>query len=197
MRIVHRLITVLALIGFSPLMHAIDFTPRYAETTEEGYTFRRMYFADGGTRIYFRPAPDWQASGQASSITFVPKDLKSAQVRFEVAPPEHAAIRFDEQGLQSLRGIVQSVVTAQSPEAVEQWEIVDPVIIHGWSSFEAGFVYEANGRQFCKSVLLINLTPERQIRVTVESSAADFAKLYRAAYRSLSTWWEVEIYRPQ
>lgn len=193
MRILHRLlVTLLACIAIAPLVHAIDFTPRYADTVEEGYPFHRMYFSEVGTRIYFRPPADWQASGEPSSVTFSLKDLKSNQVRLEVAPAEHAAIPLNEQGLQSLRAIAQSLIPAQSADAVEQWETVNPVIIHGWSSFEVGFCYQSKGRQFCRSVLFINLSPERQIHVIVESPAADFAKLYKAAHRSLSTWWEVQ-----
>ena len=192
MRIIPRfLFAFLACLGYTPLAHAIDFTPLQAETSEDGALFQRMYFTDQGMRIYFRAPPAWRTAGTPAAFTFSPPELNSSFIRLEAAPAKDAAIPLDEKGVESLRAIAQSLIPAQFAKPVEQWETVNPMTLQGWTSFEVGYSGQAKGLEFYRSVLFINLSPERQIRVIVEGPTAEFKNLYETAYRSLSSWWEV------
>lgn len=192
MRIVPRFFFgLLACIGCAPLVHAIDFTPLYADTIEDGVPFHRMYFSEPEMRIYFRPPANWRIAGAPAAITFSPPELNASFIRLEAAPAKDAAIPLDEKGVESLRAIAQSLIPAQFAKPVEQWETVNPMTLQGWTSFEVGYSGQAKGLEFYRSVLFINLSPERQIRVIVEGPTAEFKNLYETAYRSLSSWWEV------
>jgi hypothetical protein len=70
------------------------------------------------------------------------------------------------------------------------WEVVNPVVLQGWTSFEVGVDYVQFGQHFCRSILFINLGGNRQIHFIVDATPGEFPALYKAAYRTLATWWE-------
>lgn len=168
---------------------AIDFTPRFAETVDDGIPFRRMCFSDNGRRIFYRPHPSWVTSGDGHAATFRPKDTTQSYVRIENAPAEQALIPLEEPGLEALRKIARALVPSEATEIGESWEIVNPVVIQGWTSFEMGFDYIAAGQRCCRSVLFINLREGSQIHLIVDASPAEFGQLYKTANRTLASWW--------
>jgi hypothetical protein len=173
--------------------HAIDFTPRYAASIDDGIPFRRMYFSDGGRRIFYRPLPTWNRTGGAEGAVFEIRDIPRASVRLENAPQEHAQVALDETGLEVLRKFARSQIPRDATELVERWESVNPVILQGWTSYEIGFDYLRGGQRTCHSILFINLVGNRQICLIVEAAPAHFPPLYKSAHRTLATWWEPDL----
>lgn len=185
----HLAIASLAALLLSAQAGAINFTPSFEETIEDGVPMRRTFFCDGPRRNYYRPPGNSSRTGDARSATFRKADSES-RIIIENGAEEHAQIPFDEPGLEALRKLGRAALPPHVTEATNLWETVNPVIIHGWTSFEVGFDYVQSGRRFCRSVLFINLDAKRQIRFIVDAVPAEFAPHYKSAYRSLATWWE-------
>jgi hypothetical protein len=169
---------------------AIDFTPHFSESIEDGVPMRRMYFSDGAQRIYYRPPTNWARYGDEMAATFKPKDSPQAEVKITNASPEHARIPFDEGGLVALRQIAGTVLPPDATDVSEIWEAVNPVVLQGWTSFEVGFEYLQLGRPFCCSILFINLNPNEQVQFIVSAGPAEFRPLYQTAYRTLASWYQ-------
>ena len=170
--------------------NAIDFTPRFTNTIDDGFPSRRLYFTDGTRRIYYRPPNTWAPSGDDLAVAFRPKDSKTALIKFENGPAGAAGIAFDERGLEMFRKVAATLMPPGATDVTQTWEVVNPIILQGWTSFEVGFDYVHSGQLFCRSVVFINLDAKRQIRVIVDTVPADFQLLYKTAYRTLATWWE-------
>lgn len=181
---------LLALAVLSISANAIDFTPRYADSIDDGVPMRRMYFTEGGRQIYYRPPTGWTRSGSDESATFRPKDSKHAYVMIENAPAEHARIPPEDRALDVLRQTAVRLVPSGATDVSPTWEVVNPVVLQGWTSFEVGLDYMQFGQHFCRSILFINLSGNRQIHFIVDAPPGEFGALYKAAYRTLATWWE-------
>ncbi len=179
-------------LGFTQLAApalAIDFTPRIADSIEDGVPMRRLYFSDEAQHIYYRPLPNWSRYGDAQSATFRPK-VSGGEVKIQNAPAGNASIAFDAHGLETFRQIARGLVPPGASPANELWETVNPVVLQGWTSFEIGFDYVAAGQHACRSILFINLDSKRQIQFIVDAAPADFSPLYNAAYRTLASWYQ-------
>jgi hypothetical protein len=168
----------------------IDFTPRTADTVDDGIPMRRMYFADGARRIYYRPPPTWQWSGDERAIVFTPRDSERAIVKIQNGSPEFARLPLNQDGLDALRASAARLMPPDAVEVVETWETVNPVVLQGWTSVEFGFNYLQSGKLFCRSVLFINLDANRQVHFIVDALPGEFLPLYKTAYRTLATWWQ-------
>jgi hypothetical protein len=189
----------LTALAFAALAHcapAIDFTLGIEDSIDDGIPFRRMFFTDGAQRIYYRPPTSWSRSGDANAATFRPKDSKQAVVMIQNAPSKNASVPFDAAGLALLRKNACIQVPPDATEVTETWEVVNPVILQGWTSFEVGLDYIQAGKHFCRSVLIINLDARRQIYFIVDAAPEEFDRLYKSAYRTLATWWEPTAENP-
>ncbi len=168
----------------------INFTQHTADSIEDGVPMRRMYFTDGEQRFYYRPLASWARFSDASWAKFQPKDSLDAFVKIENSPPGSAEIPLDEAGLLTLRKIAAERIPAGATDAHVTWEVVNPTILQGWTSYEVGLDYMLSGKHFCRSVLFINLDAERQIRFLVTAWPENFQPLYAATYKSLATWYQ-------
>ncbi len=168
----------------------IDFTQRTSDSIEDGIPMRRMYFSDGEQRFYYRPLHSWNRFSDPLSAKFRPKDSLDALMKIENSEPGSAKIPLDEAGLRAMRKKAVSLVPADASEVCVTWEVVNPTILQGWTSYEVGLDYVQAGKHFCRSILFINLDAERQIRFLVTAWPANFAPLYAATYKSLATWYQ-------
>jgi hypothetical protein len=170
---------------------AIDFTPRFTDTIDDGVPFHRMYFSEGDHAIFYRPAPRWVLSGSGEAAVFRPNDSALASVKIENAPEEDVKIPFDNPSSSgTLCDIARALLPPDATQVTEIWEIPNPVVLQGWTSFEVGFDYVQSGRHFCRSILFINLDAKRQIHFIISAVSAEFQPLYKTAYRTLATWWQ-------
>lgn len=186
------LLVTLGLTFVAARVAAIDFTLHIADSVEDGVPMRRLYFSENAEHIYYRPLPNWSRYGDAEGATFRPKD-SSGEVRIQNAPAGNASIAFDAHGLETLRQIARGLLPSSGAEATELWEAVNPVVLQGWTSFEIGFDYVAAGQHICRSILFINLDSKRQIHFMVEAAPPEFSPLYRAAYRTLASWYQPRL----
>ncbi len=168
----------------------INFTQHTADSIEDGVPMRRMYFTDGEQRFYYRPLAGWTRFSDAGSAKFQPKDSVDAFVKIENSPPGSAKIPLDEAGLLTLRKIAAERAPAGATDIHVTWEVVNPTILQGWTSYEVGLDYMLSGKHFCRSILFINLDAERQIRFLVTAWPENFKPLYAATYKSLATWYQ-------
>lgn len=185
-------LVTLGLTGLAAQALAIDFTPRIADSIEDGVPMRRLYFSDDAQHIFYRPLPNWSRYGDAQGATFRPKD-SAGEVKIQNAPVDNAGIAFDAEGLVTLRQIASGLLPSGASQATELWEAVNPVVLQGWTSFEIGFDYVTAGQHSCRSILFINLDAKRQIQFIVDAPAAAFPPLYQGAYRTLASWYQPVI----
>jgi hypothetical protein len=183
------LLVMLSLATLAAEAFAIDFTPRIADSIEDGVPMRRLYFTDDAQHIYYRPLPNWSRYGDVQGATFRPKD-SGGEIRIQNAPAGNAGIAFDAHGLETFRQIAQSLVPSGASQVTEIWEAVNPVVLQGWTSFEIGFDYVTASQHSCRSILFINLDSKRQIQFIVDASPAEFSPLYSSAYRTLASWYQ-------
>jgi hypothetical protein len=169
-------------------VNAIDFTPHYAQSVQDGFPVNRLYFQDQAQRIYLSVPNGWQVSGDAQRGTFSPKELGQATVILENSPL-NSKTAFSGEGLEVYRKVAFGLVPAGASDVHVDFEREGEVKINGWSSFEMAFSYRFYGQSFTSSVLFINLAKDKQIRFRVAARKEHFEKLYPKARATLASWF--------
>lgn len=167
---------------------AIDFTPRYAESVQDGFPVKRLYFSDQAQRIYLSIPNSWRVTGDGQHGTFTPANLNQASIVLENSPIS-AQVPFDEKGLESYRKAASDLLPPGASDVQIEFERANEVPNNGWTSFEMAFTYRVYGQPFCKNVLFINIDKEKQIRFRVEARKEHFEKLYPQARAALGSWF--------
>jgi hypothetical protein len=167
---------------------AIDFTPRYAESVQDGFPVKRLYFSDQAQRIYLSIPNNWRATGDGQRGTFTPGNLTQASIVLENSPIT-ARVPFDEKGLEMYRKAASDLLPPGANEVQIDFERTNEIPINGWTSFEMGFSYRAYGQLFSKTVLFVNLDKENQLRFRVEARRESFEKFYSQARAALGSWF--------
>ena len=183
-RICFGLLILFPLTGAS----AIDFTPRYAESVQDGFPVKRLFFADQDQRIYLSVPNNWRVTGDGQHGAFTPGNLTQASVVLENSPV-NAQIAFDEKGLAAYRKAASELIPPGASETQVEFERTNEVRLNGWTSFEMTFSYKSYGQRFTKSVLFINLDKEKQILFLVEARKENYEKLYQQARATLGSWF--------
>lgn len=167
---------------------AIDFTPRYAESVQDGFPVKRLYFSDEAQRIYLSIPNNWRVTGDGQHGTFIPGNFPQASIVLENSPI-NAKVTFDEKGLEAYRKAASDLLPPGASEVQIDFERANEIQINGWTSFEMAFTYRVHGHPFSKSVLFINIDKEKQIRFRVEARKENFEKLYPQARAALGSWF--------
>ena len=167
---------------------AIDFTPRYAESVQDGFPVKRLYFSDQAQRIYLSIPNNWRVTGDGQHGTFTPINLTQASIVLENSPIS-AQVAFDEKGLAAYRKAASDLIPPGATDVQIDFERANEIQINGWTSFEVAFSYRYYGQPFSKNVLFINIDKEKQIRFRVEARKENFEKLYPQARAALGSWF--------
>jgi hypothetical protein len=167
---------------------AIDFTPHYAQSVQDGFPVSRLYFQDQAQRIYLSVPNGWQVSGDAQRGTLSPKDLGQATVILENSAL-NSKTAFSGEGLAVYRKVAFGLVPAGASDVHVDFEREGEAKTNGWSSFEMAFSYDFYGQSFTSSVLFINLDKNKQIRFRVAARKEHFEKLYPQARATLASWF--------
>jgi hypothetical protein len=177
------------LFGSFHAARAIDFTPRYVDEVEDGIPMHRLYFANGKRMIYFNAPGGWLVTGSKEGVVVRPTDSKDGFFKIESAP-EKVVLPFDERGLRTYRQIAEDMLPRMARALQIAGENKEAVAINDWKGFEVTYDYTVYGHPFRKSVIFINITEDRQIRLSVEGRRGEFETLYTAAQSGLSSWYE-------
>ena len=167
---------------------AIDFTPRYAESVQDGFPVKRLYFSDEAQRIYLSIPNSWRVTGDAQHGTLTPPNLSNASIVLENSPIS-AHVAFDEKGLEAYRKAASDLIPPGASDVQIEFERANEIQLNGWTSFEMAFSYRYYGQPFSKSVLFVNINKETQIRFRVEARKENFEKLYPQARAALGSWF--------
>jgi hypothetical protein len=180
----------LALLALVPVAgaSAIDFTPRYAESVQDGFPVKRLYFSDQAQRIYLSIPNNWRVTGDGQHGTFTPVNLTQASIVLENSPIS-AQVAFDEKGLAAYRKAASDLLPPGATDVQIDFERANEIQINGWTSFEIAFSYRYYGQPFSKNVLFINIDKDKQIRFRVEARKENFEKLYPQARAALGSWF--------
>jgi hypothetical protein len=182
--------TVIALLlgFFSGRANAIDFTPHYAQSVQDGFPVTRMYFLNQAQRIYVSVPHDWQVAGDSQRGTLMPKNFGRAAVIFENSPltPKTA---FAGENLEAYRRSAFGCIPAGATDVHTDVERQNEIQINGWTSFEMAFSYRFYGEIFSNAVIFINLDKDNQIRFRVVARKEHFEKLYPQARSTLASWF--------
>lgn len=171
-----------------PSVFAIDFSPQYADSVQDGFPVRRMYFSEGSQRIYLALPKDWRVSGNSQGGVFTPGDIPQATITLENSAL-NGQVAFDEKGLETYRQAVKALIPTGATEAQIEFERTNEIGINGWTSFEMEVTYHQFGQTFSKSVLFINLDQKRQLRFRVDARKENFEKVYGQARAALGSWY--------
>jgi hypothetical protein len=183
-------VTCLAALVILPIgsINAIDFTPHYAQSVQDGFPVTRLYFQDQAQRIYLSVPHGWQVSGDPQRGTFSSKDFGQATIILENSPL-NSKTAFTGEALEVYRKAAFGLVPAGATDVHVDFEREGEVKINGWSSFEMAFGYRFYGQDFASSVLFINLDKDKQIRFRVAARKEHFEKLYPQARTTLASWF--------
>jgi hypothetical protein len=171
-----------------PGASAIDFTPRYAQSVQDGFPVNRLYFSDQARRIYLSVPNSWRVSGDQQHGIFTPGNLSQASVVLENSSLS-AQVPFEREGLEAYRKAASELIPVGATEVQVDFERANEIQINGWTSWEMAFSYQFCGQRFTRSVLFINLNKEKQIRFRVEARKENFEKLYPQARAALGSWF--------
>ncbi len=167
---------------------ALDFTPQYSESVQDGFPVRRLFFSDKEQRVYLTVPKDWKVSGNGQRGTFTPASLEQASVAVENSPLS-PQVQFDEKGLETYRKAAAEVVPQGATNVQVDFEKTNEFTLNGWTSFEMQFSYQLFGQSFSRSVLFVNMDKDAQLRMRVEARKENFDKVYPAARGILASWF--------
>lgn len=100
------------------------------------------------------------------------------------------SIRFDEQGLIVYRNAARQLLPKQAENVEILAEVPNAFALDDWQSFEMKFAYNFGGVKKVRSVLFVTMTPNRQVRLIIDSSEKNFEEIYAAGRALLGSWFE-------
>jgi hypothetical protein len=180
---------ILALISaplIAPVRGDIDFTPTLQRYMSEGAEYANASFKDGQRSISIAVPRTWNCRGDASRLQFNPPGQPLAEGTIQSMPTK-GMIRFDEATVKVLEQQVLSTVPSASQGVTVASQQENPVIINGNLSYEFVVSYQALGKTFLRSVIVV-ACPNAQLVFRFTAPKSDFENLNRSFRQSIYTW---------
>lgn len=177
---------LLILLAFASAQARIDLTPVAGERVLEGIRFAQLSFSENGRTITYEQPRGWTYTGGGDSIRFTPPniDLASAEIQQSKLP---AAQPFDEENRKALQAQTVAAVPPGSKNAALVSEMLNPLRLGVYDTYEVIVSYEAFGQAFMMGVVYVNL-PDTQLRFRTLARKSDFEKVHRAFRGSMFSW---------
>jgi hypothetical protein len=156
---------------------AIDFTPATGERTLEGIRFPELYFHENGRKISYEQPRGWTYTGDATSIKFIPSDVRGAFADITQAPLQKPQ-NFDDDAMKSLQAKALTLLSPDAGDIVVVSAEKNPLMINAHETFEVILAFQLYGEHYRQSVLFLNL-PDTQLSFRVLSRKVDFERLHR------------------
>ena len=164
----------------------IDFTPTLQRYMSEGAEYANASFKDGQQNISIAVPRTWNCRGDASRLQFNPPGQPLAEGTIQSMPTK-GMVRFDEATVKVLEQQVISTIPSASQGVTVVSQQENPVIINGNLSYEFVVSYQALGKTFLRSVIVV-ACPDAQLVFRFTAPKTDFDDLNRSFRQSIYSW---------
>lgn len=185
-RLLQRCLLIVVLLGFSGSALAFDFTPHYAEVNEDGITTTKLYFEDGGRKIFLTVPPDWIVEGNEQQATMNAAGQNAGTVIFRLT--EGKPLPLDEKGLEACRALALGLAPKDAAGAAITTETPSPLPINGWTSHQIQIGYEMGGVPYVASILFVKIKAEEQLQIVTAARAGDYPAVARGVTQAMHSW---------
>ena len=173
----------------SPAGAQLNLTATRVELVREGIIFQQITFKDGERSVAMDLPPGWIARSSAARLQLSPPELPFSEAVIEVRPLDAPQPPWDEPALKALTQQVFANIPPGSFGAKVVAEQHNTVVLAGTHpSFEVVVAYQAMGKPFKRSVIIIN-RPADQLACRFTAPEADFDRvvpIFHGAVRSMS-----------
>ena len=166
----------------------LDFTLHRRHLPADGLAVDTPYITDGPSKIYLRLPPEWQVADTSGSID-INAGGAEAHVRLELYA-DGKPLTIDEAGGRQLLAQAISKLPPDAKGVVPVSVDLNPLPIFGWKTVEASFRYQYFGETLHRSVMYVEMLPERIVQLTVLAPETDFPRIHKQARQILSSWFE-------
>jgi hypothetical protein len=179
--------TIAAWITLALPLLAIDLTPRYIDTFTDGVQFRRLFFADGDTKIGLSVDRETKVeSGRGGVIfRFIKFEDASLLVKHSPLTPDQP---FNDLSLDRYREAAHRMLPPGTRGVKTLEETPEPIAINHWHSYRILLACEAEGRPMMQSVTFLNLNNEEQLVLVTSAHSQDFPEAAARSWRTFRTW---------
>lgn len=167
-------------------LHALNLTPNVVMSDDEGPAMRRYFFEDEGKRLSFRVGASTNVNGSADAVAFRFDDLQRAAMKISHSSM-NPGIPFDEKNLAAYRNSARALLGPEAANVQIDGEILNPIFINRWTSYQFRFTYEQFGMQHRRSITFLNYSEKEQLIIDVNAVAEDYAKGYARGYQVLNS----------
>jgi hypothetical protein len=174
---------------------AVDLTPTPVQVDEDGAQFLQLKFKGEAGSATFVPPEKWTFRGGGARLQLTPPGTSFAEATIETVPfreptPLDAAVieQFKQEVLAGLPPGSQAVTTVVEAE--------NSMMPGGNPSFELVVAYEALGKPFQRSLLLVH-TPRERLVFRLTALKSDFLALSTQFRRAIMTWQWIDAKPPQ
>lgn len=168
---------------------AVDFTPRFVEITNDGYTTRALSLRRDAQTVFLTTPPSWTVSGNPASLTLVCPDIPQAQIVLgapTVLPPPPTA-EFDPKWVEEARAkLLKSLPKEAVDTTVENHP--QPINFNGWKTYELTVNYNYFGDRLQKSVCFIRLRTGESVELTALARKGNFEQVHGFAMQMAGSW---------
>lgn len=169
---------------------AVDLTPRYIDTFVDGFTSRRLYFADGDKKIGLSLDQETKVEGGSGGAVF--RFTKVPDATFLIKPsPMTSDQPFDGIALERYREAARRLLPpgAKNVKLVE--EVENPLPVNRWVSRRFVLSCDTVENAVVVSVTFLNLNSGDQLILVTTSSARNFAEAADRSFQIIRTWQEL------
>lgn len=190
MQLLRQIIAAALLAVAATAAESLDFTPHWVNSSEDGFTLRRMYFLRSARqRIFYAPPRNWLLTGRPDLFTMMSKEIPDARGLLSLSPIEKP-LPFDEENLRAYRKAVLALAPANAEGVAITGEQPKAERMNGWQAHEFYLAFNYAGRSWMKSALFITLKNGQQILLVIEAPKEEFEKFYTPVRKSIHTWTE-------
>ncbi len=184
--------TYLAALFFAALalpVQAIDLTPQYVSTIDDGVVSQRPYFADGEKKYAVKLDSETKLSAYEGGALFT--FAKSPDARMLLRPsPLPSALPFPD-NLPQYEEAARGLLPPDAQDVALVTKVADPLPINDWKSYSFTFTYHTANQPRRQSITFLNLKPSEQIVMQAAASEADFENIAGRAFNIIRRWHEV------
>jgi hypothetical protein len=169
---------------------AIDLTPRYIDTYNDGIVFQRLYFTDGEKKFTVRSNRETVVTGESGGAMFRFTKLpnSSFQILRSRLTPEQL---FSGTALEQYREAAKRLLPVLAKASSIREETVDPLPINNWKGYRLILSCDLNGKTYLQSVTFLNLTPTDQVVLVTTAPEATFQEAADRSFQIIRTWQEL------
>lgn len=187
-----KLRTILLGLLSIPALHAaaIDLSPRWVETTIDGFTRRQLFFAEGDKKFLISTDRETEVAPGFGGTAF--KFPKFPNIEFYLTPSGLSpSDLFKDVKLTDYREAARKLLPARAHKAEVVEETSNPIIINEWTSFRVLYRFAMDARPYRQGVTFLNLNDHDQIVIVTTAPEQDWSEAEARSWQIVRSWQEM------